>query len=121
MCCVVFIQVALHRRLVVIALWRLSRRAASFHAQAQRLTRFTGPVSDRRALRCPRSVYLLSLVGMPQTNKSRNAPAHGKSAAESHGAREESHGGAAAGGGAGGGETGDRDIIKSPSDPKQYR
>jgi hypothetical protein len=32
--------------------------------------------------------------------------------------REESHGGTAAGGG---GDTGDKDIIKSPSDPKQYR
>ncbi|CAL8284270.1 unnamed protein product [Lota lota] len=61
---------------------------------------------------------------MPQTNKSRNASAHGAAGPGGNSAdsvsmvREESHGG---GGGGGGGDTGDKDIIKSPSDPKQYR
>ncbi len=71
---------------------------------------------------------------MPQTNKSRNAPAQCDSSGSIQGgasaedaepvSREESWAaGDAGGGGEGGGEdnVGDSEIIKSPSDPKQYR
>ncbi|XP_035529569.1 nardilysin-like [Morone saxatilis] len=69
---------------------------------------------------------------MPQTNKSRNAPTCDSSDSVQAGAsaedaapvsREESRAVGDAGGGGGGGEgnAGDSEIIKSPSDPKQYR
>lgn len=63
---------------------------------------------------------------MPQTNKSRNAPVCDSSCSGATAedadpvSREEI---LAAGDGGGGGEDniGDSEIIKSPSDPKQYR
>ena len=68
---------------------------------------------------------------MPQTNKSRNAPACDSSgsvqaedaAAEPMNREESRTAGDAAGGGGGEGEdnVGDSEIIKSPSDPKEYR
>ncbi|XP_029900301.1 nardilysin [Myripristis murdjan] len=69
------------------------------------------------------SAKVSSQLRMPQTNKSRNAPASnssGSAQAEDVDpvAREES---LAAGHGGGEDNVGDGDIIKSPSDPKQYR
>ncbi|XP_028421787.1 nardilysin isoform X1 [Perca flavescens] len=73
------------------------------------------------------------LPKMPQTNKSRNAPAFDSSSSVQGGgsaegahpvSREECHaaGDSRGGGGEGGGDNvGDSEIIKSPSDPKQYR
>uniref|UniRef100_UPI0037E8E4C8 nardilysin-like n=1 Tax=Semicossyphus pulcher TaxID=241346 RepID=UPI0037E8E4C8 len=62
---------------------------------------------------------------MPQTNKSRNAPAcdspgSGQAGASAE-ALEESRAAGDAGGGGGEDNVGDSEIIKSPSDPKQYR
>lgn len=69
-----------------------------------------------------------SLPRMPQTNKSRNAPACDSSGSVQEGASAEDAGPVSreeilAAGDAGGGEVnvGDSEIIKSPSDPKQYR
>lgn len=72
-----------------------------------------------------------SLSRMPQTNKSRNAPAVDSPGSVQVGASAEATEPAsreeiqAAGDSGRGGEAednvGDREIIKSPSDPKQYR
>lgn len=87
------------------------------------------PVVYGRALLSARSAKVSSsLLRMPQTNKSRNAPASDSLGSVQAGAsaedpdpvrREES----LAAGDTGGGEdnSGDSEIIKSPSDPKQYR
>ncbi|XP_028251603.1 nardilysin-like isoform X2 [Parambassis ranga] len=67
---------------------------------------------------------------MPQTNKSKNTPASDTSGSVQAGgdtepvSREESRAAGDAGGGGGEegeGNVGDNEIIKSPSDPKQYR
>lgn len=89
------------------------------------------PVVYGRALLSACSANVSSpLLKMPQINKSRNAPASESSGSTQAGAavskdpdpvpREES---LAAGDARGEGDdnVGDREIIKSPSDPKQYR
>uniref|UniRef100_A0A8C6PCX2 Nardilysin a (N-arginine dibasic convertase) n=1 Tax=Nothobranchius furzeri TaxID=105023 RepID=A0A8C6PCX2_NOTFU len=57
---------------------------------------------------------------MPQTNKSRNTPVQSGASAEEPALREENPTAEDAGGG-GEDNVGDSEIIKSPSDPKQYR
>ncbi len=89
------------------------------------------PVVYGRALLSARSAKApSSLLRMPQTNKSRNAPAGDSSGSVQAGAtaedadqvsREESQAVGDAGGGGGEDNVGDSEIIKSPSDPKQYR
>lgn len=90
------------------------------------------PVVCSRALLSARSAKdSSSLSRMPQTNKSKNNPASDTSgSAQASGdtepvSREESRAAGDAGGGGGGEErednVGDSEIIKSPSDPKQYR
>lgn len=94
------------------------------------------PVVYGRALLSARSakVSSTSLPRMPQTNKSRNAPASDSPGSVQVGAtgedpesvsREVSLAAGDAGGSGGGGgvedNVGDSEIIKSPSDPKQYR
>lgn len=86
------------------------------------------PVVYGRALLSARSAKVSSsLARMPQTNKFRNAPAcSGPASAEDVDpvSMEESRALGDAGGGGGGSEgdnVGDREIIKSPSDPKEYR
>lgn len=91
----------------------------------------TCPVVYGRALLSARSAKVSSfLTKMPQTNKARNAPASESSSSVQGGAsaedvepvsREESQAAGDAGGGGGEDNVGDREIIKSPSDPKQYR
>lgn len=82
-------------------------------------------VYGRALLSAPSARVSSSLPRMPQTNKSRNVPA-----SDSSGASAEDTGPVAqveirdAGGAAGGGgedNVGDSEIIKSPSDPKEYR
>lgn len=89
------------------------------------------PVVYGRALLSARSAKGPSyLLKMPQTNKSRNAPACDSSGSVQTGAsagdadpvsREESQATGSAGGGGEEDNVGDSEIIKSPSDPKQYR
>lgn len=90
------------------------------------------PVVYGRALLSARSAEVSSsLTRMPQTNKSRNAAASDTKGSVQTGEdtepavpREESRAAGDAGGGGGDGaedNVGDSQIIKSPSDPKQYR
>lgn len=100
-----------------IALFRLLTRCAA------PLTA-TCPVVHGRALLSARSPHVASAVPrMPQTNKSRNVPASESSGSVQGEAHPVSRQECTAARDAGGGEdnVGDGEIIKSPSDPKQYR
>uniref|UniRef100_A0A8C6PDL3 Nardilysin a (N-arginine dibasic convertase) n=1 Tax=Nothobranchius furzeri TaxID=105023 RepID=A0A8C6PDL3_NOTFU len=79
------------------------------------------PVVYSRALLSARIAKDSSpLLRMPQTNKSRNTPVQSGASAEEPALREENPTAEDAGGG-GEDNVGDSEIIKSPSDPKQYR
>uniref|UniRef100_A0A087X7I9 Nardilysin convertase n=1 Tax=Poecilia formosa TaxID=48698 RepID=A0A087X7I9_POEFO len=105
----------------IIALFRLTRRVAAL------TTKFpvtaSCPVVYSRALLSVRCAKASSpLPKMPQTNKSSSTPAAdspGSVQAEAPASCEESRGAKDDGGGED--NVGDREIIKSPSDPKQYR
>lgn len=128
-----FCRARLSGRVFIIALCRLTRCVAVLGSKFP--VTASCPLVYGRALLSARSAKVSSsLPRMPQTNKSRNAPASdssgsvqaGASAEDAHPvSREECRaaGDAGAGGGGGGGEdnVGDSEIIKSPSDPKQYR
>lgn len=84
----------------------------------------------RGSLLSPHSAKVSSLFRMPQTNKSRSASASGSSTGPGRGEergeeREEAEPELKVqvqeAGDGGGENTGDPEIIKSPSDPKQYR
>uniref|UniRef100_A0A3B5M3S6 Nardilysin a (N-arginine dibasic convertase) n=1 Tax=Xiphophorus couchianus TaxID=32473 RepID=A0A3B5M3S6_9TELE len=117
----IFLFVFVARRVFIIALFWLTRRVAAL------TTKFpvtaSCPVVCSRALLSVRCAKASSPVPrMPQTNKSGNTPAAdspGSVQAEAPASREESR--AAADDGGGEDNVGDREIIKSPSDPKQYR
>lgn len=111
----------LSERVTIIALYRLTRCVAVLRATFP--VTASCPLVYGRTLLSTRSAKVSSQLRMPQTNKSRNAPASnssGSAQAEDVDpvAREES---LAAGHGGGEDNVGDSDIIKSPSDPKQYR
>ncbi|XP_032356366.1 nardilysin isoform X1 [Etheostoma spectabile] len=116
-------------RVFIIALFRLTRCVAVLRSKLP--VTATCPVVYGRALLSARSAKVSSsLPKMPQTNKSRNASASDSSSSVQAGgsaegadpvSREECHAAGDAGGGGGGDNVGDSEIIKSPSDPKQYR
>lgn len=114
---------------MIIALFRLTRCAALLRSKLP--VTASCPVVYGRALLSARSAKVSSsLPRMPQINKSRNAPTSDSSGSVQAGAavaedpdpvpREES---LAAGDAREEGDdnVGDSEIIKSPSDPKQYR
>uniref|UniRef100_A0A3B3XWP3 Nardilysin a (N-arginine dibasic convertase) n=2 Tax=Poecilia mexicana TaxID=48701 RepID=A0A3B3XWP3_9TELE len=117
----IFLFVFVARRVFIIALFRLTRRVAAL------TTKFpvtaSCPVVYSRALLSVRCAKASSpLPRMPQTNKSSSTPAAdspGSVQTEAPASREESRGAKDDGGGED--NVGDREIIKSPSDPKQYR
>lgn len=116
---------------IIIAVFRLTRCVAAL--------RCTLPVTTSRPLVYARAflsargatVPLSSVPRMPQTNKSRKAPAacdpgpvQEAASVDDAGplSRDESlAAGDRAGGGGGEDNVGDSEITKSPSDPKQYR
>lgn len=116
---------------LIIAASRLTRCAAVLRWKLP-VTASCPAVYGRALLSAHSANVPSSQSRMPQTNKSRNAPASdcvcsvqaGASADDSDPVpREESRAAGDTGGGGGGEDDnhGDRDIIKSPSDPKQYR
>lgn len=84
----------------------------------------TCPVVYGGALLSARSAkFSSSVLKMPQTKKSRITPGSVQSGATAEDAEQVSREECQAAGDGGGGEdnVGDSEIIKSPSDPKQYR
>ncbi|KAL3968725.1 cohesin complex subunit SCC1 [Sarotherodon galilaeus] len=118
------------RKVFIIALSRLTRCAAVLRSKLP-LTATCPVVYGRPWLSACSARVSSSLPRMPQTNKSRNAPAVDSPGSVQVGASAEATEPAsreeiqAAGDSGRGGEAednvGDREIIKSPSDPKQYR
>lgn len=89
----------------------------------RRLLAASGPAVDGRVLRSEK--FSSDQLRMPQIKKSRNRPVQTGASADDPDPvpREESRptGDAERGGGGEEGNHGDSDIIKSPSDPKEYR
>lgn len=112
---------------VIIAVFRLTRCVAVLRSKFP-VTASCPLVYGRASLSARSAKVPSTLPRMPQTHKSRNAPAceascsvEGGSSADEAGLVPQEENQAA--GDAGGGEdnVGDGEIIKSPSDPKQYR
>lgn len=121
------------QKVSIIALLRLTRCVAGLRSKLP-VAASCPLVYGCTSLSARSAKALSSLPRMPQTNKARNSPASDSQGSAQVGAsaedpesvtREVSLAAEDAGGegGGGGGEdnVGDSEIIKSPSDPKQYR